>query len=59
MGALRFVAPFIARAIPSIALSEPISRPVSGAPAVGNPRDHQASQQDLMLRISDWIRPPN
>jgi 2-oxoglutarate dehydrogenase complex dehydrogenase (E1) component-like enzyme len=53
MGALRFTAPFLERI--GVPLSAPISRPVSAAPAVGNPRDHQASQLDLLSRIADWI----
>jgi 2-oxoglutarate dehydrogenase complex dehydrogenase (E1) component-like enzyme len=53
MGALRFTAPFLGRI--GVALSPPISRPVSAAPAVGNPRDHEASQLDLMSKVTDWI----
>jgi 2-oxoglutarate dehydrogenase E1 component len=57
MGALRFVAPFLARALPeSIVLSNPIARPVSAAPATGNPVDHQKSHQNILLSIKDWIQ---
>ena len=54
MGALRFTQPFLERLVPE--LSPPISRPVSAAPAVGNPHDHQASQADLLSRVADWIK---
>jgi 2-oxoglutarate dehydrogenase E1 component len=60
MGALRFVAPFLARALPeSIVLSNPIARPVSAAPATGNPVDHQKSHQNILLSIKDWIQKPS
>jgi 2-oxoglutarate dehydrogenase E1 component len=54
MGALRFTAPFLERM--GIPLSAPISRCISAAPAVGNPRDHETSQLDLLSRITDWIQ---
>jgi len=54
MGALRFTQPFLERLVPK--LSPPISRPVSAAPAVGNPHDHQASQAALLSRVADWIK---
>jgi 2-oxoglutarate dehydrogenase complex dehydrogenase (E1) component-like enzyme len=56
MGALRFVAPFLAHALSTVYISHPISRAVSAAPAVGNPRDHQTSQQELLSRIEAWIK---
>ena len=55
MGAARFTAPFLSRLSPTIQISNPISRPVSAAPAVGNPRDHEKSQRALLSRITDWI----
>jgi 2-oxoglutarate dehydrogenase E1 component len=56
MGALRFVTPFLQRALPqNVQLCEPISRPVSAAPAIGNPRDHQSSQNELLSKLSTWI----
>ena len=56
MGALRFVAPFLTHAFSCITVCGPISRPVSAAPAVGNPRDHQASQHELLSRIESWVQ---
>lgn len=53
MGAAHFTEPFLRKV--SVPFDTPITRPVSAAPAVGNPRDHVCSQMDLEERITDWI----
>jgi 2-oxoglutarate dehydrogenase complex dehydrogenase (E1) component-like enzyme len=55
MGALRFTAPFLAKLSPAIELGTTISRPVSAAPAVGSPNEHEQSQRDLLSRIAGWV----
>jgi 2-oxoglutarate dehydrogenase complex dehydrogenase (E1) component-like enzyme len=56
MGALRFTAPFLAKLSPAIELGTAISRPVSAAPAVGSPNEHEQSQRDLLSRIAGWVQ---
>eukprot|EP00977_Amphora_coffeiformis_P015528 scaffold4545_cov139-Amphora_coffeaeformis.AAC.3 len=58
MGSHRFMVPFLAHLGQSLGIhvDDPIARPTSTAPAVGDPEEHADSQSDLFNRFHRWVQ---